>query len=73
MVYRDDTPRARPPRRHDVGVPPVVDAPASRTSDDPDVDVVVIAAGFSGIDVPIAPSRAGIERFVLLERLIRGG
>jgi cation diffusion facilitator CzcD-associated flavoprotein CzcO len=33
----------------------------------PDVDVAVVGAGFSGIGAAIALSRAGIDRFVLLE------
>ena len=33
----------------------------------PDVDVAVIGAGFSGIGAAIALKRAGIERFVVLE------
>ena len=33
----------------------------------PELDVAVIGAGFSGIGAAIALSRAGIERFVVLE------
>src|SRR3954452_7680064 len=33
----------------------------------PDVDVAVIGAGFSGIGAAIALKRAGIDRFVVLE------
>src|SRR3954466_3953694 len=34
---------------------------------EPDVDVAVIGAGFSGIGAAIALKRAGIDRFVVLE------
>ncbi len=44
-----------------------VDAPAVPASGRPDFDVAVIGAGFSGIGMGVALSRAGIERFVVLE------
>jgi cation diffusion facilitator CzcD-associated flavoprotein CzcO len=33
----------------------------------PDVDVAVVGAGFSGIGAAIALTRAGIDRFAVLE------
>ena len=41
--------------------------PGMASAGEPDVDVAVIGAGFSGIGAAIALSRAGIERFVVLE------
>ncbi|MGI8579996.1 MAG: flavin-containing monooxygenase [Solirubrobacteraceae bacterium] len=41
-----------------------VDALAAQT---PDIDVAIIGAGFSGIGMAIALSRAGLERWVVLE------
>src|SRR3712207_973909 len=41
--------------------------PAMPSGTQPDVDVAVIGAGFSGIGAAIALQRAGIERFVILE------
>jgi len=63
----DDTPPTAQPRRHDVGVAGNVEAFVAPPCGDPDVDVAVIGAGFSGIGMAIALARAGIERFVLLE------
>ncbi len=46
----------------------MADGRASQTTAEPPVDVAVIGAGFAGIGAAVALSRAGIERFVLLEQ-----